>query len=240
MPLATADFPCPLAYALDLCPAVAHAVALPTPANGGLLTSLPESLVNQLNDYLASYALSLGTWPCGRAEDRYSFVADCEDCWRAYRDWLCAVSLPRVCSSDAGSTTRRVANASTPVQCGEGPEVGSEPATEADDETSRPPLLSRSPASPRSPSLALADVQPTYAYSELPPCLGLCYHVDRLCPVFLGFRCPIATGGRDGRGTARRSYAVGSGPMGIAESREKEGVDRFGVAWCERGGEWTS
>jgi calcium channel MID1 len=108
------------------------------------------------------------------------------------------------------------------------------------DETDAPPLLSRTPAAPRSPSLALAGVQPAYDYSELPPCLGLCYHADRLCPVFLSFRCPIATGGRDGRGTARRSYAVGSGPMGIAESREKEGVDRFGVAWCERGGEWAS
>lgn len=85
--------------------------------------------------------------------------------------------------------------------------------------------VQRRHGSPRTPFSA----NPTYPYDELLPCMDNCRRVDRKCPVFLGFRCPL-------RGiTANQSYAY-CGPdkenRGICEGETDGGADVWGHVWC--------
>ncbi|CDZ96972.1 Stretch-activated cation channel Mid1 [Phaffia rhodozyma] len=82
-------------------------------------------------------------------------------------------------------------------RCGETPSA---------DDPGSSTLIERTPSNPRLPASVLSP--PSYTYQELLPCLETCHIVDRLCPVFLGFRCPFTQGGVTGNGTANLSYGV--------------------------------
>lgn len=70
------------------------------------------------------------------------------------------------------------------------------------------------------------------SYNELLPCLEVCQSVDRACPNFIGFQCPLK------QFTATASYGLGyidskknvagKGSTGAAQ-------DRYGNVWCNGG-----
>lgn len=166
--------------------------------------NLPSSVVNTLLSGLGNFTTMLTTLACGR--DNYSPIVTCADCQAAYRTWICAISFPR-CSEPLPSSSGSASPTPSPT----------------------PALLSQGPnAPPRNPNFPNISA----SYAELLPCLETCNAVDRACPVFLGFRCPIPLY------SANASYGVGfiddgeeDGVAGITGSAQ----DRLGNVWCNAG-----
>ncbi|KAJ7841335.1 stretch-activated Ca2+-permeable channel component-domain-containing protein [Mycena olivaceomarginata] len=155
-------FPCSLVSQLPYCPSIAYAVPLPPPPSPALTydgTNLPASISTPLISTLTNFTTTLTTFACGR--DFYSPLVSCADCQRAYRTWLCAVSLSR-CADPPSS----------PSSAPPGPAL----------------LTSQSPSARNAGFSSSSGVS---TYTQLLPCLETCTATDRACPSFLGFRCPL-------------------------------------------------
>ncbi|KAJ7220131.1 stretch-activated Ca2+-permeable channel component-domain-containing protein [Mycena pura] len=90
------SFTCPLVSRLPYCPSIAYAMPLPSPPNSQPSydgTTFPASIAAPLLSSLTNFTTTLTTFACGR--DQYSPLVTCADCQRAYRTWLCTVSLAR-------------------------------------------------------------------------------------------------------------------------------------------------
>ncbi len=171
-------------------------------------SNLPDSLATPLLAYLANFTTSLLTTACGR--DAYSPLQTCADCQAAYRHWLCSISFPR---------------------CGEFPQTPPVPRQQPQpqQQTLAVPAAALAPqpsgTTPR--NAALGNVG---NYTALLPCIETCNAVDRACPVFLGFRCPLP------QFTANASYGVGY--IDSADGDVKDGgvpgvpQDRWGNVFC--------
>ncbi|KAH9014589.1 stretch-activated cation channel Mid1 [Lactarius deliciosus] len=204
----SASFSCQLVHALPYCPTTAYAVPLPAPPALALAynsSNLPASLTTPLFGYLTNFTTSLLTTACGR--DAYSPLQSCADCQAAYRRWLCSISLPR---------------------CGEFPQTPSDPQQQQQQTLAVPtPALvpQTSGMTPRNAALGNAG-----NYTALLPCIETCNAVDRACPVFLGFRCPLP------RFTAYASYGIGY--IDSADGQVKDGgvpgvpQDQWGNVFC--------
>jgi len=231
---------CRLLYDIDFCPSVAYSV--PAPA------SLPTSeLLSHFNDSispsLASFARSLTTFPCNDTRfGQYSVISTCQDCYEAYRDWLCAVTIPRC--TDAPSNATLIVN-----------------STLFDPESNLPTwffpssysssLLRDYPPASRTPAFAPQNLSTTFPslfnesydsnrentmnespfpYSEVPPCMDVCHVVDARCPNFLGFGCP--TSGGTGKATYGMTEEIGGGERVAGDvrhtSRNERSQDRWG------------
>jgi len=205
-------FPCPLVHGLDICPSIAYAAAVNTtftnPTASAHVTMLEPHILRTLEASLNAFSTSLLSSACGR--DLFSPVSTCADCFDEYREWLCRSIIPRCASQDqvVASQHRQDILQST------GGLRDKIPMTRR-----------RTRQSPRTPFSA----NPTYSFDELLPCMDNCRRVDRKCPVFLGFRCPL-------RGiNANESYAY-CGPEhedgGSCEGEADGGSDRWGQTWC--------
>ncbi|KAH9032281.1 stretch-activated Ca2+-permeable channel component-domain-containing protein [Lactarius pseudohatsudake] len=202
----SASFSCQLVHALPYCPTTAYAVPLPAPPARALAynsSNLPTSLTTPLLGYLTNFTTSLLTTACGR--DAYSPLQSCADCQAAYRRWLCSISLPR---------------------CGEFPQTPSDPQQQQTLAVPTPALVPQmSGTTPRNAALGNAG-----NYTALLPCIEMCNAVDRTCPVFLGFRCPLP------QFTAYASYGVGY--IDSADGQVKDGgvpgvpQDQWGNVFC--------
>lgn len=207
-------FPCPLVHNLDICPSIGYAAPL-DPIDGGEMpfapiTTLPEHLENALTTSLNSFSTSLLSQACDR--DLYSPVSSCTDCFGEYRDWLCRSIVPRCASQQQTQASTEKAESSSS-------------SSDSDKSSKIPMTVRRNASSPRTSLSA----NPAYDYDELLPCLANCRRVDRRCPVFLGFRCPV-------RGvTAHQSYAY-CGPDeeddGKCEGESDRGANVWGDVWC--------
>ena len=98
-----ADGNCQLLFNLSTCPNLAHAVPsspafeLDTPS----LMSLYDSAAAAL---LQNFTYSLAQIPCNTTQTaQYSLARNCADCASAYRNWLCAVTIPRCDDFSSGS-----------------------------------------------------------------------------------------------------------------------------------------
>ncbi|TDL17077.1 hypothetical protein BD410DRAFT_583194 [Rickenella mellea] len=242
--LSFSSFPCPLVHSLPYCPLVSYASPLqppPIPLTAHDNTTIPANLTDPLLGYMTNFTTSLLTFACGR--DWYSPLQSCEKCQSAYRTWACAVSLPRCGEMPPSSSSDAGAGA-----------VGASGSTT---QTIRPALVSQSSTSPqRNPNIAPLGT----AYSVLLPCLETCNAVDRACPPFLQFTCPLpefnanvsyGVGYIDGDGGKRSGswsdgggVGVGDGTMGGGGRNGEIGVwkqgggvtgtsmDRWGNVWC--------
>ena len=191
-------------HSLPYCPSINYAVPIGRPSSAdGVHTAstLPDDVVNPLLQVLTNFTVSLTTFPCGR--DEYSPLVTCADCQQAYRKWLCAIWFPR-CSEAA-------------------PDIPDSP--QAQKPVSALQAVAPS-ATPRSPGLAPFPS----AYNTLLPCLETCTAVDRACPFFMGFKCPVP------KFNAASSYGVGfidSGKDGVqGGGTTVTAQDRFGNVWC--------
>ncbi|KAI0695683.1 stretch-activated cation channel Mid1 [Cerioporus squamosus] len=207
----SASFDCPLVHNLPFCPSVSYAVPLApprAPATAHTASTIPHNIGDTITSIMANFTTTLTTLACGR--DHYSPLVTCADCQQAYRTWLCAVSFPR---------------------CGETPASSSSiTSTDSQAQVPLPALQSvKAGATPRNPILPVFSS----AYETLLPCLETCNAVDRACPAFLGFKCPLP------RFTASSSYGVGfvdSGDDGeVGGGQTGVAQDVYGNVWCNTG-----
>ena len=157
---------CALLYGLDFCSDVAYAV----PSNPNTIKDF-ATLQNFYNDNAKSlyvnFSKSLAQIACNTtASAQYSLAADCHDCERAYKEWLCAVTIPRCDDSSKNAD-------------------GLQYLQRRADPSGERNLTRQS-------RYGLIDevVQPGI-YNELLPCQDLCYGLVRSCPATLGFSCPL-------------------------------------------------
>ena len=128
---------------------------------------------------------SLQIIPCNTtASAQYSLARGCDDCARAYKQWLCAVTIPRCEDWDNTAPYLQPRNIAQNFVNNTAPSWLSSP--NADQQA----LLNSVQAnSSRNPQIIDAIIQPG-PYKEVLPCIDLCYDLVRACPAALGFGCP--------------------------------------------------
>ncbi|KAL0948037.1 hypothetical protein HGRIS_010663 [Hohenbuehelia grisea] len=220
----SATFACPLAASLPYCPGIAYSVPLPAPPSADAVydaSNLPESITEPLISSLTNFTTSLLTFACGR--DWYSPIVSCADCQREYRKWLCTISFPRCGEASPNGSNTLTRSSADPSATGVRADAFAQQVLSA---------LVPQPTSAKSRNENFPDMGSEY--SVLLPCLETCNAVDRACPSFLGFRCPVR------RFNAAASYGVGyidSGDEDGEAGRGMTGVaqDTFGNIWCNAG-----
>jgi calcium channel MID1 len=193
-----AESNCALMYNLSFCSEVAYAVPS-NPDKFSPTTGLPDLAATydkNAADWYQVFNYSLQQIPCNTTSSaQYSLARNCDDCARAYKQWLCAVTIPRC--DDFSSTApwlmpRNTAqnfvngssmtfSASIPSGSGPGGEMVLDSATLLNlvaTNSSRNPLIDQT-------------IQPG-PYKEVLPCEDLCYDLVQSCPATLGFGCPIS------------------------------------------------
>ncbi|KAH7152487.1 stretch-activated Ca2+-permeable channel component-domain-containing protein [Dactylonectria estremocensis] len=127
----------------------------------------------------------------------YSLARNCDDCRRAYKNWLCTVSIPRCedfMSNGNFSVVRNVGQAF--------PNGTKLPSAQRNE-------LSKTPAFNASRNSFIDKTIKPGPYKELLPCEDICYEVVQSCPAAIGFTCPqpgfasfdVSYGRRDKRST---------------------------------------
>jgi len=193
---------CALLFNLTFCDEVAYAVPS-NPRTYPNISDLRQLFDNYTSTSYQAFNYSLQQIPCNTTSDaQYSLAKNCTDCAAAYKEWLCAVSIPR-CEEFSLNTSEElhrqprnmgqpffdtasmlpasVLNASyTPM-----PDAPTIPGSNAYQQTyfssnatrhSRNPLIDQS-------------IQPG-PYNEVLPCEDLCYNLVASCPASLQFACP--------------------------------------------------
>ncbi|CDR48297.1 RHTO0S17e00650g1_1 [Rhodotorula toruloides] len=189
---------CRLVYDIDVCPSVAYSVPAPASLDTPSLISFFNSSISA---FLANFTRTMTTFPCGSDEmGRYSVVSTCQDCINAYRDYICAMTMPRCTDAPSNATLN-----DTTLAAGDSLPSYAIPAQyetsliRTDPFASRTPLFGPSNLSTTFPTLFNSTYRPTrsnllaqspFPYTETPPCLDICYLVEARCPPFLGWTCP--------------------------------------------------
>ncbi|GAA5891476.1 hypothetical protein JCM8208_007295 [Rhodotorula glutinis] len=241
---------CRLVYGIDACPSVAYSVPAPRSLD---TPSLVDFFNSTLSASLANFSRTLTTFPCGsRDNGLYSIVSTCDDCREAYRNFLCATTLPRC--TDAPPSTAVNDSSVTLARDDElatwrVPQQFETALVRDDPAASRTPLFGPANLSSTFPSLfnasypataANARAESPFPYSEVPPCLDVCYLVEARCPPFLGWRCPRGTVADLDGGTASAAYGVTREvPKGERQADDlgrstlgARAADRFGNVFC--------
>jgi calcium channel MID1 len=201
----TASFSCPLVHNLPYCPGISYPVPLPAPPFP-FTAHEASTIPTTVSGPLLEYLtnFTVALSTFPCGRDQYSPITTCADCQAAYRTWLCSVQFTR---------------------CSEAPSTAS-----SSDTAIQPKLVEQKPGEPRrNPNLPAKRE----AFSELLPCLETCQAVERACPYFMGFKCPVV------RFNAGESYAVGYVDSG-KEGEEGGGStgaaqDQWGNVWCNAG-----
>ena len=198
---------CALMYNLSFCSEVAYAV----PSNPNLFsptTGLPDLAAKydkNAADMYQFFNYSLQQIPCNTTSNaQYSLARNCDDCARAYKQWLCAVTIPR-CEDFSNSspwlmprnTAQNLTNGSSMVFPANGP-----------DGLNGQTLLGAVPTNSSRNPLIDTDIQPG-PYKEVLPCEDLCYDLVQSCPAALQFGCPFPGKGLE------QSYGQRSNDSGI-------------------------
>lgn len=192
------DGNCALMFNLTFCNEVAYAV----PSNPNTFPSI-ESLSAQYDNYAAqlyqNFTYSLQLIPCNTTDTaQYSLSKNCTDCANAYKEWLCAVSIPRCAdftSQDSWLQPRNLGQAfyqnnsmlsESFLQQPYLPMSAAPGNSNAQQQTFLSTLGSNSS---RNPTIIDNVIMPG-PYKEVKPCKDLCYSLVQSCPAALGFGCP--------------------------------------------------
>ena len=193
------DGNCALLFNLDFCSEVAYAVP-----------SSPDFVANNYsgfqalydNSTLANYQFfnySLQQTACTTdPESQYSLARTCDDCAQAYKDWLCAVSMPRCADFSDPAPYLQVRNMGQPfingsslpaslLQASYVP-MSSAPTLEGSVGYTQTYLSAIATNSSRNPLIDTA-IKPG-PYKEVLPCQDLCWGLVQSCPAALEFGCP--------------------------------------------------
>lgn len=161
------DANCRIIYDLPFCDQVAYSV----PTNPGTFaTANMWDIANQYDaqakEKFGPFDTALSQFNCETTQ--YSLVRNCTDCYRDYKTWLCSVSIPRCTDSSASADLSQG----------------------TDDVPTAPALRDISANASRNPWVD--ETMKPGEWTELLPCIDLCYHVVQSCPPFLQFFCPTA------------------------------------------------
>nr|OQO32417.1 hypothetical protein B0A51_00205 [Rachicladosporium sp. CCFEE 5018] len=198
-----ADGNCRLVFNLDFCDKVAYAV----PANYETYPDWPNLRAlydSQASNLYNNFSYSLQQTACDTTSDaQYSLARNCSDCEAAYKEWLCAVSIPRCDDWSSEKSYLQKRNMAQPFTNGTSlpssllnsnytPMLGA-PTLQGSTAFQQTYLSSFATNQSRNPTID-AQIKPG-PYKELLPCEDLCYSLVQSCPAALGFGCP-----RKGRG----------------------------------------
>ncbi|THX59630.1 putative conserved protein with signal peptide [Aureobasidium pullulans] len=204
-----ADNNCALVFNLTFCHDVAYAV----PSNPERYPDQP-SLSAVYDSYAAglyeNFAKSLDQIPCNTTlSAQYSPAKNCDDCADAYKQWLCAVTMPR-CEDfssplpwlqprnmgqkpiNSSSSVGSMPNPNMYMQLQDQMDQQYVPMTSAPSDSNAFRQTYGSVAasnSSRNPSIIVDKIAPG-PYKEVKPCEDLCFSLVRSCPAALGFGCP--------------------------------------------------
>ncbi|CAG8524940.1 11083_t:CDS:10 [Funneliformis mosseae] len=56
---------------------------------------------NLAESYFNNFKLTIDQYPCDDPRSKYSLVRNCNDCKEAYKDWICAITIPRCANEDS-------------------------------------------------------------------------------------------------------------------------------------------
>jgi calcium channel MID1 len=190
------DDNCALLYNLSFCSEVAYAV----PSNPALnLSGLSDIYDSNAAAIYQNFTYSLSIIPCNTSPtSMYSLSVGCDDCATAYKQWLCAVTIPRCYDFSSNFSYLQPRNAGQAFLNGS--------TLPADSSLLQSPVTNAS----RNP-LIDSQIKPG-PYKEILPCQDLCSDLVRTCPSSLGFSCPTGQwvnasyGFRDPNGDITCSY----------------------------------
>ena len=175
---------CALLYDLDFCSEVAYAV----PSNLQMAADQSQ-LAGFYDNYTASlidnFTKSIAQIPCDTTSSaQYSLAVTCDDCRTAYKNWLCAVTIPR-CEdfSNTGAYLQPRAVNQSFINGTYGNQFSNDPSLTQQNQSVSFMAQSRVPR--------IDKVVKPGPYKELLPCQDLCYSLVRSCPASLGFSCPL-------------------------------------------------
>jgi calcium channel MID1 len=176
-------------YNLSFCSEVAYAVPsnpnLFSPATGlQELAGLYDNNAKQMYQY---FNYSLQQIPCNTTSSaQYSLARTCDDCARAYKQWLCAVTIPRCADFSDPSSFLMPRNVGQKFI--NGSSISSDPSLSAPQAQTLLDAVATN--SSRNPVID-SSIRPG-PYKEVLPCEDLCYDLVQSCPAALGFACPLA------------------------------------------------
>ncbi|KAG0327091.1 stretch-activated cation channel mid1 [Podila humilis] len=189
---------CILITDLTFCHEVAYAVpvtplsTLPNNNSGGSAGGLNSSMIQQdvkafyddfANNLMDNFGKVLAQYDCTKSQ--YSLIRNCTDCTRAYRRWVCSVSIPRCTDVEDVIDPNNIGYSAAPPAPEENPYL--------EDRSQGPVVAQRDTASSRG-AIAQLPQNPLMnpgTYGEVLPCIDLCFDVVQSCPNFLGFNCPV-------------------------------------------------
>lgn len=198
---------------------------------------LTSVYLSKLETSLKNFNTTLHTFSCGiPSQGRFSSVRTCEDCFEAYENWLCGVTMPRCTDVPQELQSQAQDNFTTHARANDQVVFSDEPIPE-----SVQPLLVRDhPALSRTPQWAPSnlsqDLTTPFPYAEVLPCDGVCHLVAASCPSLISWACPVQDQ------TLAASYGKmpllqadniqGGNQAGPAGEPRHRAMDRFGNVWC--------
>ncbi|KAL2866308.1 MID1 family protein [Aspergillus lucknowensis] len=170
------DRNCAVIYDLDFCSDIAYAV----PSNPSMnLSQLRSKYDSHAEDLYKNFNYSLQQIQCNTSNETiFSMTVNCTVCATAYKDWLCAVTIPKCddFSSTKNTSAVMIRNAAQAFPNG----------TEITNKTLREdPVRNRS----RNDLFIDKEIEPG-PYKEVLPSIDVCHDLVRNCPMALGFQCP--------------------------------------------------
>jgi len=190
---------CALLFNLTFCDQVAYAV----PSNPNY-TNASGLFDNYTQAYYQQFNYSLQQIPCNTTSDaQYSLVKNCTDCATAYKEWLCAVSIPRC--EDFSLFTPPASGLRQPRNMGQkffenGTFLPDSVLNSLYTPMSKAPTVQGSNAYEQtylssfatntSRNAIIDNIIMPGPYNEVLPCEDLCYSLVQSCPASLGFACP--------------------------------------------------
>lgn len=225
------DGNCQLLFNLTFCDEVAYAA----PANASsTFESLQRFYENYTQTWYSNFNLTLAQIPCNTTSDaKYSLARGCDDCAKAYKEWLCAVSIPRCEDFSNTASYLQIRNVGQAFNNGTMLDatflnqnyisMDDAPTVQGSLAFNQTYISSFATNSSRNGQID-AVISPG-PYKEVLPCEDLCYSLMQSCPASMGFACPYPGRGLE-RGYGKRSgdltcsylgavYYLNDGPAGI-------------------------
>lgn len=241
------DGNCQIIYDLPFCSEVAYAVPS-NPTVFGNLNDLTMFYDNLARNWSKNFTYSLQQIQCNASSSaQYSLVRNCDDCAAAYKNWLCAVTIPRCMdySSDlpylAERSSKKLFWNATAQGWQEHPRMPVLDQAEADDWVSAGGWLqnaNQSMSKVPSRNIKIDEIVKPGAYKEIRPCKDLCWTLVQSCPSQLGFSCPrdgswgkeMGYGERDSGGDVTCSY-LGAVYYALSSAPDPLRLLRGGLWW---------
>ncbi len=199
-------------YNLSFCSEVAYAVPtnpdIFSPTTG--LQALSAVYDNYANYMYQFFNFSLQQVACDTTSSaQYSLARTCDDCAGAYKQWLCATTIPR-CEDFSNPAPYLMPRntGQTFVNGSSFSVVGNSSISIPGVQVYEQELLNRVATNQSRNPIIDSEIAPG-PYKEVLPCQDLCWDLVQSCPAILGFGCPYP-----GRGL-EESYGIRSNNSGV-------------------------